>query len=138
MNFTTQTLKDALNELANAGKVFSNESQFQFDLAWQLKEMGFEVELEVLSANCSLADFINLSKGALTVYFNFLSCNVQSFISSFRSLFCLLGDALCMMSDKLPAISSKLSTVVLMSFVISLYFAIDSSNRVFSSAIAFI
>lgn len=69
MNFTTQTLKDALNELANAGKVFSNESQFQFDLAWQLKEMGFEVELEVLSANCSLADFINLSKEERMKYY---------------------------------------------------------------------
>ena len=62
MSFTKGTLETAINNLAKDGKIFSNESQFQFELAWELKKMGFDVELEVLSADCSIGGFVGLSK----------------------------------------------------------------------------
>lgn len=62
MSFTKATLETAMNKLAQAGKIFSNESQFQFDLAWELRKMGFDVELEVLSADCTPSQFAALPK----------------------------------------------------------------------------
>jgi hypothetical protein len=49
MALTISTLKKIINEFAKEGKIFSNEAQFQFELAWALKEMGYDVQLEVLS-----------------------------------------------------------------------------------------
>ena len=60
MNFTKKELQAAIENLAKKGKIFSNESQFQLDLAWELKKRGFHVELEVLSVTQSAAK--NLSK----------------------------------------------------------------------------
>ena len=60
MNFTKKELQAAIRNLAKDGKIFSNESQFQLDLAWELKKQGFHVELEVLSVTQSAAK--NLSK----------------------------------------------------------------------------
>jgi len=43
-----ETFKKILDSFAEQGKLFSNERQFQLELAWTLKEMGHEVYLEVL------------------------------------------------------------------------------------------
>ena len=69
MSFTKATLEAAMNDLAKTGKIFSNESQFQFDLAWKLREMGYEVELEVLSANCNPSQFAALPKEEKKKYY---------------------------------------------------------------------
>lgn len=60
MSFTKKELQTAIENLAKEGKIFSNESQFQLDLAWELKKQNFDVELEVLSVTQSAA--MNLSK----------------------------------------------------------------------------
>ncbi len=51
MNFTKETLITAIDKLAQGGRAFSNERQFQFALAIELKDQGFNVDLEVLSSN---------------------------------------------------------------------------------------
>ena len=53
MNFTKNTLETSIKNLASKGKIYSNESQFQFDLAWELRKQGFDVELEMLSVSQS-------------------------------------------------------------------------------------
>lgn len=53
MNFTKNILETAIKKLASKGKIYSNESQFQFDLAWELRKQGFDVELEMLSVSQS-------------------------------------------------------------------------------------
>jgi hypothetical protein len=58
MSFKT-ILTDAINEMAKKGFIFSNESQFQFNLAWQLQQKGFDVLFEVLAA--PVKDFANFS-----------------------------------------------------------------------------
>lgn len=50
MSFTKKELQTAIENLAKEGKIFSNESQFQLDLAWELKKQNFVVELGGLSA----------------------------------------------------------------------------------------
>ena len=62
MLFTKAVLQEAINALASAGKIYSNEVQSQFELAWELKKKGFDVELEVLSADCTINTFVGLSK----------------------------------------------------------------------------
>ncbi len=42
-------LLDSLVEFQEEGRLFSVEIQFQFELAWKLKEKGFSILLEVLS-----------------------------------------------------------------------------------------
>lgn len=69
MSFTKATLETAMNNLAKAGKIFSNESQFQFDLVWELREMGYDVELEVLSADCAPSEFSKLEKKERKKYY---------------------------------------------------------------------
>lgn len=69
MSFTKATLETAMGNLAGVGKIFSNESQFQFDLAWELRKMGYNVELEVLSANCTPSHFAALSKEEKKKYY---------------------------------------------------------------------
>ena len=60
MAFTKKTLSDAIQALAKQNKIYSNESQFQFDLARELREKRFDrklrekrfdVELEMLSVS---------------------------------------------------------------------------------------
>ena len=41
MSFTKKVLQTAIKNLAKEGKIFSNESQFQLDLAWELKNKDF-------------------------------------------------------------------------------------------------
>lgn len=38
MNFTKGTLENAIKNLASKGKIYTNESQFQFELARELKK----------------------------------------------------------------------------------------------------
>lgn len=47
-DFTKETISDILVTFANNGRLFTNERQFQFELAWALKESGYETYLEVL------------------------------------------------------------------------------------------
>ena len=35
-----EVLTNIIDSFASEGKVFTNEAQFQFDLAWALKEQG--------------------------------------------------------------------------------------------------
>lgn len=60
--FNATILHEAIQELAKAGRIYSNEAQFQFELAWKLKEKGFDVELEVLSAAGTIGKFVGLPK----------------------------------------------------------------------------
>ena len=69
MSFTKQKLQAAIQNLAKDGKIFSNESQFQLDLAWELKKQGFHVELEVLTANVDLSQFASLPKEKREKYY---------------------------------------------------------------------
>lgn len=69
MSFTKKVLQTAIKNLAKEGKIFSNESQFQLDLAWELKKQGFHVELEVLTANVDLSQFASLSKEKREKYY---------------------------------------------------------------------
>ena len=62
MLFTKEILKKAIDELAAEGKIFSNERQFQLELAMELQNKDFEVELEVVSSDKSFDDFKKLSK----------------------------------------------------------------------------
>ena len=55
MNFTKNILETAIKKMASKGKIYSNESQFQFDLAWELRKQGFDVELEMLSVSQAYA-----------------------------------------------------------------------------------
>lgn len=55
MAFTKKTLNDTIQALAKQNKIYSNESQFQFDLAWELRGKGFQVELEALSVSQAAA-----------------------------------------------------------------------------------
>ena len=70
MSFTKVTLETAINTLASKGKIYSNESQFQFDLAWELRKQGLNIELEVLSANCTPDRFANLPKEERKKYYS--------------------------------------------------------------------
>lgn len=57
MSFS-EVLKESINSLAENGFIFSNESQFQFNLAWELQKKGYEVFFEVLaSENDSFESF---------------------------------------------------------------------------------
>ena len=47
MSFSS-ILSTAIEDLGKNGKIFSNERQFQFDLAQILKDKGYDVEFEVL------------------------------------------------------------------------------------------
>lgn len=69
MRFSKIGLQQAINNLAKTGKVYSNESQFQFDLAWELSKSGFCVELEVLSCNKPITDFVKLKKDEKQKYY---------------------------------------------------------------------
>lgn len=69
MIFSKIVLQQAINNLAATGKVYSNESQFQFDLAWELSKSGFCVELEVLSCNKLITDFVKLKKDEKQKYY---------------------------------------------------------------------
>ena len=62
MLFTKEILKKAIDELAAEGKIFSNERQFQLELAMKLQHKGFDVELEVVSSDKSFDEFQKLSK----------------------------------------------------------------------------
>ena len=63
MLFTKDILKLAIDELAAEGKIFSNERQFQLELAIKLQHKGFDdVELEVVSSDKSFIEFQKLSK----------------------------------------------------------------------------
>ena len=42
-------LDSIISGFGTEGRIFSNEEQFQFELAWKLKEAGYNVRLEVLS-----------------------------------------------------------------------------------------
>ena len=55
MSFSRNTLEKAIKNLASKKKIYSNESQFQFDLAWELRKQGFDVELEMLSVSQAYA-----------------------------------------------------------------------------------
>ena len=44
-----EELDGIIRGFGNEGRIFSNEEQFQFELAWKLKEAGYNVRLEVLS-----------------------------------------------------------------------------------------
>ena len=69
MNFTKGTLENAIINLASKGKIYSNESQFQFDLAWELSKSNFSVELEVLSCNIPVTSFVKLDKDGKKKYY---------------------------------------------------------------------
>ena len=69
MSFSKIVLQQAINNLAKTRKVYSNESQFQFDLAWELSKSGFCVELEVLSCNKLITDFVKLKKDEKQKYY---------------------------------------------------------------------
>ena len=69
MSFNKVILQQAIDNLAATGKVYSNESQFQFDLAWELHKSGFCVELEVLSCNRLITDFVKLKKDEKQKYY---------------------------------------------------------------------
>lgn len=45
---STEIFEDIIKSFAEQGKLFSNERQFQLEIAWALKEKGYEVYLEVL------------------------------------------------------------------------------------------
>lgn len=62
MNFDKNTLENAINKLAEGGKIFSNERQFQLELAMQLQRMNFEVEMEVVSSDKGYEAFKTLHK----------------------------------------------------------------------------
>ncbi|MGN0113729.1 MAG: hypothetical protein ACI396_00205 [Acutalibacteraceae bacterium] len=47
MEFSKDTLDNILKEFAESGRLFSNERQFQLELAWKLKEC-YDIYLEVL------------------------------------------------------------------------------------------
>ncbi|MBR7172687.1 MAG: hypothetical protein IKD36_02730 [Clostridia bacterium] len=51
-----------MDEFKNSKKVFSNESQFQLDLASKIKEKGYGVELEVFATKYAINEFPNLTK----------------------------------------------------------------------------
>lgn len=51
MDITLELLCKIINSFAERGKLFSNERQFQLELAWELKELGFSVYLEVLETS---------------------------------------------------------------------------------------
>lgn len=46
-------LIQTIESLARKGFVFSNESQFQFNLAWELQSRGYQVMFEVLASPCA-------------------------------------------------------------------------------------
>lgn len=69
MSFNKVILQQAIDNLATTGKVYSNESQFQFDLAWELCKLGFRVELEVLSCNKPITDFVKFKKDEKQKYY---------------------------------------------------------------------
>lgn len=69
MRFTKVTLENAVKKLASKGRIYSNESQFQFDLARELSKSGFCVELEVLSCNIPIANFVKLDKEEKKKYY---------------------------------------------------------------------
>ncbi len=69
MNFTKNTLETSIKNLASKGKIYSNESQFQFDLARELSEFGFCVEFEVLSCNIPITSFVKLDKNGKKKYY---------------------------------------------------------------------
>ena len=48
MDVSLKVLCGILDTFAESGKLFSNERQFQLELAWELKEHGYTVLLEVL------------------------------------------------------------------------------------------
>lgn len=48
MNLTKSDLMNIINSFAKRGKIFSNEAQFQFDLAWELRKQYDVVLLEHL------------------------------------------------------------------------------------------
>ena len=62
MLFTKEILKKTIDELAAEGKIFSNERQFQLELAMKLQQKGFDVELEVVSSDKSFDELQKLSK----------------------------------------------------------------------------
>ena len=62
MNMLT-TLNKVMTGLAKNGRIFSNEQQFQFELAQELEKEGYEVFLEVASYD---RDVISELKNALT------------------------------------------------------------------------
>ncbi len=55
-------LRETIKKFGEDGKIFSNEEQFQFELAWKLKEKGYNVRLEVLSCSEPLEKIAELSK----------------------------------------------------------------------------
>ena len=69
MNFTKDILETAIKNLASKGKIYSNESQFQFELACELSKLNFSIELEVLSCNKLIADFVKLKKEEKQKYY---------------------------------------------------------------------
>ena len=49
-SFNLRTLERIMNELGAAPRIFNSEAQFQFELAWKIKEeFDCEVRLEELS-----------------------------------------------------------------------------------------
>lgn len=76
MEFDVKFIDRLLKNLADNKRVFTNESQFQFELALALQKEGYPVELEVLSCNKEVEDISRLSKKEIEKYYSDIVVNL--------------------------------------------------------------
>lgn len=57
-----QDIREIIYGFASENRIYSNESQFQHDLAISLEKLGYDVYLEVLSINANSLDELKTKK----------------------------------------------------------------------------
>ena len=61
-----EVLTNIIDSFASEGKVFTNEAQFQFDLAWALKEQGYDIRLEFQAEKREYIDILAIKNNVGT------------------------------------------------------------------------